>query len=101
MTDKSKDDSKNLLQCSFCGKNQKEVQKLIAGPAVYICDECVRLCNNIIEETKILKETENDELNYLPKPREIKKYLDNYVIGQKSHKKSFICSCLQPLSTFA
>ena len=58
MTDNSKDNSKKLLYCSFCGKNQKEVQKLIAGPAVYICDECIRLCNDIIvEEIKNNKET--------------------------------------------
>lgn len=89
MTDKSKENSKILLYCSFCGKNQKEVQKLIAGPKVYICDECIRLCNNIInkETPKQTITSTKNKINYLPKPHEIKKYLDSYVIGQDYTKK--------------
>ena len=74
------------LTCSFCGKSQKEVKKLIAGPTVYICDECIGLCNDIIAE-----EIEKDEPGYgagvIPKPAQIKKVLDEYVIGQERAKK--------------
>lgn len=89
MTDKSKDNSKTLLYCSFCGKNQKEVQKLIAGPTVYICDECIKLCHNIITDENIEKKESNtkNKINHLPKPKEIKQYLDKYVIGQNQTKK--------------
>jgi len=75
-----------LLYCSFCGKSQHEVRKLIAGPNVFICDECVGLCNDIIREENEEKSPLNKG-NTLPKPREIKKILDEYVIGQEEAKK--------------
>jgi len=75
-----------LLKCSFCGKSQKQVKKLIAGPGVYICDECIDLCNEIIEEE--LAEPAELELNELPKPKEIYDFLNDYVVGQESAKKT-------------
>jgi ATP-dependent Clp protease ATP-binding subunit ClpX len=75
----------DLLKCSFCGKSQKQVKKLIAGPGVYICDECIDLCNEIIEEE--LSETSELKLDELPKPQEIYSFLDEYVIGQETAKK--------------
>jgi ATP-dependent Clp protease ATP-binding subunit ClpX len=78
-------DEKGPLKCSFCGKHQDQVKKLIAGPGVYICDECVELCNDIIEEE--LNEDVEVSLKDLPKPREIKEVLDQYVIGQEKAKK--------------
>ncbi|SMF97710.1 ATP-dependent Clp protease ATP-binding subunit ClpX [Methylomagnum ishizawai] len=74
-----------LLHCSFCGKNQHEVKKLIAGPAVFVCDECVELCNDILREE--LYETADENLGHLPKPKEIKATLDDYVIGQERPKR--------------
>ena len=79
-------DGGDLLKCSFCGKSQKQVKKLIAGPGVYICDECVDLCNEIIEEE--LAESSELGLDELPKPREIFDFLENYVIGQDVAKKA-------------
>ena len=87
MTDISTTDEK-LLFCSFCGKNQNEVKKLIAGPSVYICDECVSLCNDIIKEDLESKESENTETKKLPIPEEINSFLNDYVIGQKDAKKT-------------
>ena len=78
-------DGGELLKCSFCGKSQKQVKKLIAGPGVYICDECIDLCNEIIEEE--FSTTEEITFTELPKPAEIKSYLDDYVIGQEEAKK--------------
>jgi len=78
-------DSSKILYCSFCGKSQHEVRKLIAGPSVYICDECVELCNDIIREE--LEEKNATARNHLPKPREIMDVLDQYVIGQGRAKK--------------
>src|SRR5258706_4475795 len=74
------------LTCSFCGKAQKEVKKLIAGPTVYICDECIGLCNDIIAE-EIEKEDQAYGSSAIPKPAQIKKVLDEYVIGQDRAKK--------------
>ncbi len=79
-------DEKGQLKCSFCGKNQEQVRKLVAGPGVYICDECIELCNEIIEE-EIGDEPELGRLE-LPKPQDIKEVLDQYVIGQVEAKKS-------------
>ena len=76
----------DLLKCSFCGKSQKQVKKLIAGPGVYICDECIELCNEIIEEE--LQETSDLQLGDLPKPREMFEFLEQYVVGQQTAKKS-------------
>jgi len=76
----------NKLSCTFCGKGQEEVRKLIAGPSVYICDECVDLCNDIIEEE--VKAEDEEALDVLPSPLEIYKQLDDYVIGQEKAKKT-------------
>lgn len=78
-------DTGELLKCSFCGKSQKQVKKLIAGPGVYICDECIDLCNEIIEEE--LTETAELSFDNLPNPREVRAFLDDYVVGQDSAKK--------------
>ena len=79
-------DDRGQLKCSFCGKLQEQVKKLVAGPGVYICDECIELCNEIIEEE--LSEDIDVELRDVPKPKEIKDILDQYVIGQEEAKKS-------------
>ncbi len=80
-------DNKNInLSCSFCGKSQREVKKLIAGPTVYICDECIRLCNDIIAEEK-MKDSAVGPKERVPPPTEIKAFLDEYVVGQEDAKK--------------
>ena len=87
--------SRNTLYCSFCGKSQHEVRKLIAGPTVFICDECVELCMDIIrEENKISLIKSN---NGIPSPQEILSVLDDYVIGQSHAKTGIISFCIQSL----
>ena len=80
-------ETSDLLKCSFCGKSQKQVKKLIAGPGVYICDECIDLCNEIIEE-EFAETSDSGLLDELPKPAEIREFLDSYVIGQETAKKA-------------
>ena len=82
----AKYEEKKQLKCSFCGKNQDQVRRLIAGPGVYICDECIELCSEIIADE--FEESLQFDSAVLPKPMEIKNYLDQYVIGQDSAKKS-------------
>jgi ATP-dependent Clp protease ATP-binding subunit ClpX len=81
-------ESADLFKCSFCGKSQKQVQQLIAGPGVYICDECVELCNEIIEE-RMAEQTSDEVAEFdLPKPREIFAFLEDYVVGQEPAKRA-------------
>ena len=89
-------DGGDLLKCSFCGKSQKQVKKLIAGPGVYICDECIDLCNEIIEEE--LSQTTEVRFDDLPKPREIYAYLNDYIIGQEQAKKILSVAVYNPVS---
>ena len=78
----------DLLKCNFCGKSQKQVRKLIAGPGVYICDECIGLCNEIIEEELSEAVAESDDAIELPTPREIYDFLEEYVVGQDPAKRA-------------
>jgi ATP-dependent Clp protease ATP-binding subunit ClpX len=84
--ERRRDDSNGNLCCSFCGKSQKEVKKLIAGPTVYICDECIALCNDIIAE-EVEKDEPHGGSEPIPKPAEIRATLDEYVVGQERAKK--------------
>ena len=88
-------DGGDLLKCSFCGKSQKQVKKLIAGPGVYICDECIDLCNEIIEEE--LSESSDAQWDELPKPREIYEFLDGYVDRPGHRQEDALGRGLQPL----
>ena len=83
----NKESSSEPLKCSFCGKSQKQVIKLIAGPGVYICDECIELCVEIIEEEKV-ESIDSSPEDYLPLPKEINQSLNEYVIGQSESKKT-------------
>ena len=87
MVDSKGKNEEKLLFCSFCGKNQNEVRKLIAGPSVYICNECIDLCNDIIQE-EINETAEEVEEERFQVPKEIKANLDDYVIGQEEAKKN-------------
>jgi ATP-dependent Clp protease ATP-binding subunit ClpX len=86
MSSSKRDTSHGNLSCSFCGKSQKEVKKLIAGPSVYICDECISLCNDILAE-EVQKEERQQGHGRVPKPKEIRSILDDYVVGQEMAKK--------------
>jgi ATP-dependent Clp protease ATP-binding subunit ClpX len=93
--DTTSDENGKLLYCSFCGKSQNEVRKLIAGPSVFICDECVDLCNDIIRE-EIQESVAPEASDKLPVPQEINDILDQYVIGQS---RPSVCSLLRCITT--
>lgn len=84
-------DDKKQLRCSFCGKTQEQVKRLIAGPGVYICDECIDLCQEIIEEE--FEDDLDEVIKDIPKPKEIKEFLDQYVISQEDAKNPWRWRC--------
>ena len=88
----AKYDDSRQLRCSFCGKTQDQVRRLVAGPGVYICDECISLCNDIISEEFALASSPDipDHIEELPKPKEIMSRLSEYVIGQERLRKTFL-----------
>ncbi|MEQ1657749.1 MAG: ClpX C4-type zinc finger protein, partial [Hylemonella sp.] len=88
MADKKGTTGEKTLYCSFCGKSQHEVKKLIAGPSVFVCDECIELCNEIIRDELPASTESTDGRGNLPIPSEIKLNLDNYVIGQEAAKRT-------------
>ncbi|MFB1017452.1 MAG: ClpX C4-type zinc finger protein, partial [Burkholderiaceae bacterium] len=88
MADKKGTSSEKNLYCSFCGKSQHEVKKLIAGPSVFICDECIDLCNDIVRDELPANELGEKAKNDLPTPAQLKGNLDNYVIGQDKAKRA-------------
>ena len=87
MTENNDSNTEKLLYCSFCGKSQQEVKKLIAGPSVFICDECIELCNDIIIEEALAETGVDDKTSSLPVPKKIRESLDDYVIGQELAKR--------------
>jgi len=89
MAKKGNDGVNGLLFCSFCGKTQDEVRKLVAGPSAYICDECIELCRHIVEEDGT-QGPKNVREN-IPQPKEIKEFLDQYVVGQERTRNPFRC----------
>jgi ATP-dependent Clp protease ATP-binding subunit ClpX len=88
MADKKGSSGEKTLYCSFCGKSQHEVKKLIAGPSIFICDECIDLCNEIIRDELPVEDIKDGAKRELPTPAEIKSNLDNYVIGQEFAKRT-------------